>query len=82
MLVKKYSLAFLLFPLLLTVSVAAQTTSTITGLIQDQTGAVIPGVEVSAKHLETGLVRKTVSDNNGLFTLPEMRVGDYEVRAE
>jgi hypothetical protein len=82
MLVKKYSLAFLLFPLLLTVSVAAQTTSTITGLIQDQTGAVIPGVEVTAKHLETGLVRKSVSDNNGLFTLPEMRVGAYEVRAE
>ena len=69
-------------PLLLTVSVAAQTTSTITGLIQDQTGAVIPGVEVTAKSIETGLVRKTVSDNNGLFTLPEMRVGAYEVRAE
>lgn len=82
MMVKKLSASILLLILCLTVSASAQTTSTITGLVQDQAGAVIPGAKLTARHLETGLERTTVSDNEGRFTLPEMRVGGYELRAE
>ncbi len=66
----------------LTASSPAQTTSTITGVIEDQAGAVVPGVKVTAKLIETGQQRNAVTDNTGRFTLPEMRVGSYEVRAE
>ncbi|MCW5967790.1 MAG: TonB-dependent receptor [Blastocatellales bacterium] len=60
----------------------AQTTSTITGRIQDQQGAFIPGVKLTSRHIETGLRRTVVSDNEGRFTFPEMRVGAYEIEAE
>jgi hypothetical protein len=64
------------------VAVEAQTASTITGIIQDPSGAVVPGVTVSARHLETNLTRSTVSDEQGRYVFPEMRVGRYEIRAE
>ncbi|HVG20990.1 MAG TPA: carboxypeptidase-like regulatory domain-containing protein, partial [Blastocatellia bacterium] len=64
------------------VGVSAQTASAITGVVQDPSGAVVPGVAVSARHLETNLKRSTVSDDRGRYVFPEMRVGSYEIRAE
>jgi hypothetical protein len=62
--------------------VRAQTTSTITGTVQDQNGAVIVGAQVTARHLETNLTRTTVTNAEGRYVLPEMRVGQYQIRAE
>ena len=73
--------AFALF-LCSALSVFAQTTSTVTGTIQDQRSAVIVGAKVTARNLETNLTRSTVTDGAGRYTFPEMRVGQYEVRAE
>jgi hypothetical protein len=73
--------AFALF-LCSVLSVFAQTTSAITGTIQDQRSAVIVGAKVTARNLETNLTRSTVTDGAGRYTFPEMRVGQYEVRAE
>ncbi|HKF66906.1 MAG TPA: carboxypeptidase regulatory-like domain-containing protein, partial [Vicinamibacterales bacterium] len=61
---------------------AAQTTSaTISGTIKDETGGVLPGVEMTIKNLETGLTRSTVTDANGSFTVPGLAPGTYESRA-
>ena len=60
----------------------AQTASTITGTIQDQSGAVIVGAKVSVRNLETNLARELVTDAEGRFAFPELRVGQYQVRAE
>lgn len=60
----------------------AQTTSVITGKIQDQAGAVIVGAKVTARSLETNFTRSTVTDGEGRYTFAELRVGRYEVRAE
>lgn len=60
----------------------AQTTSAITGTINDQTGAVVAGAKVTLRSLETNLTRTTTSDGEGRYTFPELRVGQYEVRAE
>ncbi|MFN7948712.1 MAG: TonB-dependent receptor [Blastocatellia bacterium] len=68
--------------LCLTASAFAQTTSTITGTVQDQNGAVIPGATVTARHLETNLTRTTVTDGEGRYVFPELRVGSYEIRVE
>src|SRR5579864_9207895 len=44
----------------------SQTVSgTILGQIQDQQGAAISKAEISARNLETGAIRKTVSEDNG-----------------
>ncbi|HKY04546.1 MAG TPA: TonB-dependent receptor, partial [Blastocatellia bacterium] len=77
-----FALAACALPLLASASLAAQTTGTITGTIQDETGAPIPGVKVTARHIGTGLVRSTVSESEGQFTLATMPVGAYELRAE
>jgi hypothetical protein len=63
-------------------SLFAQTTSTITGTITDPTGAVITGARVTARHAETNLTRTTVTDGEGRYVFPELRVGVYDLRAE
>ncbi len=62
--------------------VQAQTTSTITGKVRDQNGAVIVGAKVTARSLETNFTRSAVTDGEGRYTFAELRVGAYEVRAE
>ncbi|MEP7273473.1 MAG: carboxypeptidase regulatory-like domain-containing protein, partial [Acidobacteriota bacterium] len=79
---KRLSVAFLFVVVALANRSFAQTTSTLTGLIQDQAGAAVPDVKVTARLIETGQQRNAVSDSTGRFTLPEMRVGLYELRAE
>src|SRR5512145_2348485 len=67
--------------LALAVSAAAQpTTSAITGRTR-AAGAALPGVRVSALHVESGLVREAESGPTGEFVLPAVPVGVYEVSA-
>ena len=61
---------------------AAQITSaTISGAVKDQTGGVLPGVDVVITNLETGLSRSVATDANGYFTVPGLAPGRYEARA-
>ena len=48
----------LLVGLLASANVWAQATAQIGGTVKDQTGAVLPGVEVTATQTETGIARK------------------------
>ena len=59
-----------------------QTTSTISGTVQDQTGAVIVGARVTIRNLETNQTRELRTDGEGRYLAPELRVGQYQVRAE
>src|SRR5881392_1157830 len=54
----------------------------ISGLVRDNTGAVIPGTTVTAKHTETGLTRSVQTGEEGSYTMPALPVGEYEVTAE
>ncbi len=47
----------------------------------DSTGAVIPDVAIVAHHQSLGLNYSTRSNEAGIFTLPEMREGEYTVSA-
>src|SRR5213592_2077210 len=65
------------------IAVSAQvTTATIAGVVQDASGAVIPGVSITAKNVETGVTRTATSDGGGRYTVPELTLGDYEVEAQ
>ena len=57
------------------------TSATISGTIKDQTGAVLPGVDVLVTNADTGLKRSSVTDANGYFTIPGLPPGPYETRA-
>src|SRR5437667_7640844 len=54
----------------------------ISGLVRDNTRAVIPGTTVTAKHTETELTRTVQTGEEGSYTMPALPVGDYEVTAE
>src|SRR2546423_15557807 len=55
---------------------------TILGTVTDPNGAVVPGTKITAKNVGTGLVRETVTDTEGNYTIAELPIGTYEVRAE
>jgi hypothetical protein len=59
----------------------AQATAQVTGTIQDQSGAVLPGVEVTATQTDTGISRMTVTNEAGLYVLPNLPVGPYKLEA-
>lgn len=60
-------------------AVAQETTGTITGRATDQSGAVLPGVAVSVKHVETGRTQEFVTNDAGQYTAPQLQPGSYEV---
>src|ERR1700674_4443621 len=63
--------------------VSAQvTTGTISGLVQDASGAAIAGAEVTIKNVETGTARTLNSDPGGRYTAPDLPLGNYEVQAQ
>src|SRR5437867_2656687 len=61
---------------------AQSTTATIHGLVVDQQKAVVPGVMVTARNLETNATRSTISNDEGLYRISNLPVGTYEVSAE
>lgn len=64
------------------VPASAQTTfATITGTVTDATGAVIPAVTITARHLATGIETTTQSNAAGIYTLAQLREGSYRVTA-
>jgi outer membrane receptor protein involved in Fe transport len=76
--------ALLLIALWVT-SIAAwgQTTSvTLTGVIRDASGAVVPETKITAKNNSTGAARETTTDSEGRYSLTNLGPGEYEVRAE
>src|ERR1700681_2519212 len=60
---------------------AQNVSGTILGAVQDQQGAVIGKAEVSARNLDTGAIRKTVSEDNGDYRISAVPAGSYEVTA-
>lgn len=71
--------------LLLLVSAAslfAQATGTINGRVVDQGDAVLPGVTINVRNVGTGATRTTVSNAEGLYSVPALERGTYELTTE
>ena len=67
---------------LLAVSVFAQATGQLTGSVSDASQAAVPGAEVTATGIGTGLERKTTTNQQGDYTLPFLPPGEYRVRVQ
>ncbi len=52
------------------------------GVVADANGAVIPGASVTARLVNTGAERATVTDGGGRYRLVELQPGAYTLRAE
>jgi hypothetical protein len=75
-----------LMAVLITVALAAPTaaqtqitTGVIQGVVADTTGAVLPGVYVEARNIETNLTRSLVTDRDGRFVFLQLPPGRYVV---
>src|SRR5438128_5369199 len=59
----------------------AQATGQISGTVRDQSGAVLPGVEVTATQTETGIARTAITNETGSYNLPNLALGPYRIEA-
>ncbi len=68
---------------LLSTALAAQMlTGTMSGEVADPTGAKIAGVSVAAKNLDTNIVYRTKGNEAGVYVLPLLPTGKYELTVE
>ena len=59
----------------------AQATAQISGTAKDQTGAVLPGVEITVTQTSTGIARTAVTNETGSYVLPNLPIGPYKLEA-
>ena len=68
---------------LLTTSAFGQgVTGSITGLVTDPSASVVAGAKVSVRNTATGVVSLTETNSAGVFNVPSLRAGPYEVKVD
>src|SRR6185369_7342762 len=60
----------------------AQNTGTISGTVQDQSGAVVAGANVKSQNPATNFSREATSATNGFYRFDQLPVGTYTVSVE
>src|SRR5262245_15372783 len=79
----------ILFTVFAAMSVAAlscgeiwsQATAQIAGRVRDQSGAVLPGVEITVTQTDTGNTRNAVTNETGSYVLSNLPTGPYRLEA-
>ena len=56
-------------------------TATLEGLVTDPNAAVVPNATVTVRNVNTGLERTITTDSDGLYRLPLLPPGTYEITA-
>src|SRR5580704_6779887 len=70
------------FSLLLSGTLLAQTSASISGTVTDPSGAAVADANVTATDLGTGAVRSAKSNTSGFYTIPGLTPGNYSVNVE
>ena len=63
-------------------AMAQSTTATISGSVQDEKEAAIPGAVVTARNVETNVTQTAQTDDSGNYRFPSLPVGAYELTVE
>lgn len=74
--------AVLLLAALSTPTFAQSTYATVTGTVADPSGAVLPGVSVTATNNATGVTSTVISNEAGAYNVTTLLPGTYTVSAE
>jgi hypothetical protein len=64
------------------VCASAQTTGTISGIVQDEKEAALPNATVTARNVETNISRTSQTNEEGRYNFVNLPVGRYEVTVE
>jgi hypothetical protein len=54
--------------------------ASVSGRVTDAQGAVVPGAQVTARHVETNITAETVANAEGRFRFQYLKVGTYDLR--
>jgi len=76
-----YVLFAAFFVIVASANVWAQATAQIAGTVKDQSGAVLPGVEITVTQTETGATRTVVTNETGSYVFPNLPIGPYKLEA-
>lgn len=77
-----FTLALALAVVLLPTIASAQTvTGTVQGTVSDSRGAVVPGVDVVVRNLETGQERNVRTNSDGAYVATFLPLGRYSIKA-
>ncbi len=57
------------------------TNATLSGIVQDSQGAILPNATVVATEIATGQSHQASSSQGGNYTMPDLPIGDYRVTA-
>jgi hypothetical protein len=69
--------------LLLSLNAFSQSTNaTVGGTVQDATGAIVPGVNITATNTGTGIATSVLSNESGAYQFASLQPGTYEIKAE
>ena len=61
---------------------AQATTGSILGVVEDESGGVLPGTTITAIHLETNETRTAITGDTGGYRVAQLPLGRYEIQAE
>src|SRR5580693_3132084 len=61
---------------------AQQITASIRGTVSDPSGAIVQAATVTAKQIETGLTRVSITDHQGEYVLVELPIGHYQLEIQ
>jgi hypothetical protein len=74
--------ASLLLAALFLASAHAQTTGSVAGTVEDQSGAVVPKAKITLKNQSSGDLRQSVSNGSGYFSFASVLPGTYDLSIE
>ena len=55
---------------------------TITGIVTDPSGGVVPGVAITITNIGTGVANQVTSNESGVYTVPLLEAANYRLSAE
>ncbi|MBV9085731.1 MAG: TonB-dependent receptor, partial [Acidobacteriaceae bacterium] len=63
----------------LDVAIAQVSSGTISGIVRDASGAIVPGAKVTVLRQATSDTRDVITNNGGQFNAPDLPIGQYSV---
>ena len=81
MFIRKWVCVFALCALAI-VRLGAQTGASVIGTVTDTEGGVLPGVTMTLRNIDTGVVRTIVTEGDGVYRFAGLAPGRYDLKSE
>jgi Carboxypeptidase regulatory-like domain/TonB-dependent Receptor Plug Domain len=57
-------------------------TGSISGIVTDSSGGIVPGASINVRNTQTGVARQVTANQQGRYLAPDLIVGTYDVQAQ